>query len=613
MARSADSPDKISLASALQALERAVHEGALDRAQAMTSRLLGAGVIDVTVLIRLAEHLSGVGVVAPAVRFSRIAALLVPESPWPYLIVIRAAANAISSRAYRPGTWAFACDPDNPEGARRAAALAGDAGNPAQALIYLLRVLGLSPSSGMTWTNVGLLRARTDDHQASGRDLARAVCLTPRLAFSWFAVGNSASRSFNHIAAATGFRRALVVEPSHHTGHYNLGQALRRQGRVAQAITCLRRSLVLEPSQGDVLIALGQLRLAVRNSDGMRRYFYHARMTNPESSEAQFFGALGDLRTGRLDAGWQRYSWNLKLGFPKLTRRQRLPRWPDQEIDPTGTLVWNDQVGIGEEVMYLGVLPQLVERVGRLAISCTPKLAPLLRRSFPEMTVTTTEKTQSDDLDLGARPAEVSLISAVAALRRSLTDFPVHQGYLHADLAVVARLRERYGDPGGRPLIGISWSSPRGFQGPNKSVPLVDWGPVFQTLNARFISLQYHADPNEIAEARACHGVDILVDPDLDTFADLDTLAAQVIAMDRVLSVSNITAHLAGALGKPVEMIYPNEIALLWYWFHDRTDSPWYPSMTIHRPPPGGSRAGLMQCLANYLRDKITPDVALRR
>ena len=75
--------------------------------------------------------------------------------------------------------------------------------------------------------------------------------------------------------------------------------------------------------------------------------------------------------------------------------------------------------------------------------------------------------------------------------------------------------------------------------------------------------------------------------------------------MDRVLSISNITAHLAGALGRPVEMIYPSEIALLWYWFHDRADSPWYPSMTIHRPPPGGSRA-------DYLHEKTTPDAAPR-
>ena len=229
MVRSTSSPDRISLASALQALERALREGALDRAQAMASRLLAAGAIDVTALIHLAEHLSGAEVVAPAVRFSRIAALLMPESSRPYLIVIRAAANAITSRAYRPGTWAFACDPNNPEGARRAAALASDTGNPAQALIYLLRVLGLSPESAMTWTNVGLMRAQTDDHQASGRDLARAVCLAPGLAFSWFAVGNSARRNFNHIAAATGFRRALVLEPRHHAAHHNLGQELRRR------------------------------------------------------------------------------------------------------------------------------------------------------------------------------------------------------------------------------------------------------------------------------------------------------------------------------------------------------------------------------------------------
>ncbi len=91
------------------------------------------------------------------------------------------------------------------------------------------------------------------------------------------------------------------------------------------------------------------------------------------------------------------------------------------------------------------------------------------------------------------------------------------------------------------------------------------------------------------------------MDEELDTFADLDAHAAQIAAMDRVISISSIAAHLAGALGKPVDMLYPSEIVLLWYWFHGRADSPWYPSMTIHRPPRDGDREALMIAVAQHL------------
>ena len=140
---------------------------------------------------------------------------------------------------------------------------------------------------------------------------------------------------------------------------------------------------------------------------------------------------------------------------------------------------------------------------------------------------------------------------------------------------------------------------------------LAEWGPVFRALDARFVSLQYYVDPAEVAQAREMHGVDILVDPDLDIFEDVDAHAAQIGAMDRVISISNTVAHLAGALGKPVDMIYPSEIVLLWYWFHGRADSLWYPSMKIHRPPVNGDRAALMKGLARYLGERTKDGAAL--
>ena len=78
-----------------------------------------------------------------------------------------------------------------------------------------------------------------------------------------------------------------------------------------------------------------------------------------------------------------------------------------------------------------------------------------------------------------------------------------------------------------------------------------------------------------------------------------------VLLDDPALATNRSVADaVAGALGKPVDMIYPNEIALLWYWFHDRVDSPWYPSMTIHRPPPGDDHQALMTALARRLGEK---------
>ena len=64
---------------------------------------------------------------------------------------------------------------------------------------------------------------------------------------------------------------------------------------------------------------------------------------------------------------------------------------------------------------------------------------------------------------------------------------------------------------------------------------------------------------------------------------NLDGLAALIAACDVVVTVSNTTAHLAGALGVPTLLMLPYSRGSLWYWHEGRDDSPWYPSIRIVR------------------------------
>jgi hypothetical protein len=63
----------------------------------------------------------------------------------------------------------------------------------------------------------------------------------------------------------------------------------------------------------------------------------------------------------------------------------------------------------------------------------------------------------------------------------------------------------------------------------------------------------------------------------------MDAFFAQVRAMDLVVSTSNTTVHTAGALNVPAWVILPRGRATLWYWFLERADSPWYPSLRLFR------------------------------
>ena len=52
-------------------------------------------------------------------------------------------------------------------------------------------------------------------------------------------------------------------------------------------------------------------------------------------------------------------------------------------------------------------------------------------------------------------------------------------------------------------------------------------------------------------------------------------------ALDLVISVDSMAAHLAGALAVPVWTLL--HAACDWRWMIDRDDSPWYPTMRLVR------------------------------
>jgi len=70
--------------------------------------------------------------------------------------------------------------------------------------------------------------------------------------------------------------------------------------------------------------------------------------------------------------------------------------------------------------------------------------------------------------------------------------------------------------------------------------------------------------------------------PALDRREDLEGVMATIAACDLVVTSSNVTAHFAGALGKPTWLVYLGANAPFHYWV-PRADmrSLWYPSVEI--------------------------------
>ena len=125
-------------------------------------------------------------------------------------------------------------------------------------------------------------------------------------------------------------------------------------------------------------------------------------------------------------------------------------------------------------------------------------------------------------------------------------------------------------------------------------------GKVFKDLDITLVNLQYGDVDKEIRDFKKETGIEVLQCGSVDNRDDLDGLAALIEVCDLVVSTSNVTIHLAGALGKETWVLLPY-FANFW-WLLDRTDSIWYPSLKLYRQNKSGNWNFPIQGLTNDLK-----------
>jgi len=129
---------------------------------------------------------------------------------------------------------------------------------------------------------------------------------------------------------------------------------------------------------------------------------------------------------------------------------------------------------------------------------------------------------------------------------------------------------------------------------------LADFAPLAAVPGVTLVDLQYGDTAAERRAVEPATGAAVIHDAAVDQMADLDAFAAQVAAMDLVITVSNTTAHMAGGLGVPAWVMV--HVAPLNCWLLERADSPWYPSARLFRQTRVGEWAGVVARVRDALR-----------
>ncbi|MER2633888.1 MAG: hypothetical protein ABTQ30_08505, partial [Rhizobiaceae bacterium] len=234
----------------------------------------------------------------------------------------------------------------------------------------------------------------------------------------------------------------------------------------------------------------------------------------------------------------------------------------------------NDKQGAATGLRLTGHVAAAAARAKRTVLVVERRLVPLYRRSFPAAEVLAGPATVEPAG--GGRTVVATMRTLRTVLGSDETTIRSLYRPLLADPEMTDRLRRSYRAEQDLPLIGISWwSSHHGKDLP----PLEAWADLLRKIPARFVNVQYGDVAADLDRLRALSGREIIDDRGVDQLKDMDLFAAQLAALDAVVTISCTGAHLAAALQVPIVLVRDDWFRREWPVLSDRT--PWCPSAVV--------------------------------
>jgi Tfp pilus assembly protein PilF len=479
------------------------------------------------------------------------------------------------------------------------------AGNLAAALLSLSRddeaelvcvqALDHAPLAAGLLGNLALIRIRRGDPRRGEQDARRAVCVDPSRGKVWQTLG-----MLHHDwgdGADGAYRRAWLSGTREAGILVNRGEIAQREGRIFEAIDYYEAALGIAPQDPDIQANLAAAKVDAGDFSAARAAAQVVLVNHPDHRLARWIDSWVSLAHRDFASGYRAYDDPWKR--PDRDAHPYTMQYPLWDGTPLAgpLLLWCDQ-GLGDEILYAGMIDDVLALGVHVMLEADARLVPLFQRSWPAIEVIS----RGEDL-----PIDLAAQSSVRRLpmlfRRGPGDFPTRRSYLVADPERVAGYQamfRRAGAGGGtgtgtNQSIGLSWYSGNPRTGSGKSTVLAAWDGLLGLAGARFFSLQYD-DSGEIDPR-------LQPNPGPDVKVDIDGLAAQITALDHVVSISGVAAHLAGALGVPGHVLLPS--APLWFWFAEGSDCPWYPSLSVVRRGLGEDWAPVVCRVSQAVRDQL--------
>ena len=438
----------------------------------------------------------------------------------------------------------------------RGVALAG-AHRPDEALANFDQLLAAKPDFPEAWSNRSCALRDLGLAEEALASCDKALALRPNYAEAWSNRANALSDLNRPLEAKDSYERALAASSGFADAWNNLGLTFVDMNRHADALACYERALTLAP----------------------------------DSAETHWNRALCLLQMGDLAAGFAEYEWRWQRQRIAPSRRTfDAPLWLGNASLDGKTILLHAEQGLGDTLQFCRYAALVAKQGARVVLEVQPELTRLLTGLEGVAALVTAGE------PLPAFDYHCPLLSLPLAMRTVVDTIPAETPYLFADREASAQWKARIEAAAPREAlkVGLVWAGGHRPHVPElrkndarRSLDIERFAPMLDVPGVQWFSLQKGDKAvRQLNAMRERHEAARRIVDWTDALHDFADTAALVDNLDLVISVDTSTAHLAGAMNKPVWIL--NRLDTCWRWMLEREDTPWYPSARLFRQPTLG-------------------------
>ena len=489
---------------------------------------------------------------------------------------------------------ALRLQPSNPHVLRLLGVISAQRRQYSNALEYLKNSLKALPKNALALSNLGNVYLELGEYSNALDAYDKSIKIDSKYEEAWSNKGNVLSELKRYQEAIDHHDKALSLKPDYAEGWSNKGNVLNKLKRFDDAIAHFDKALSLKPDYAEGWSNKGNLLSELKQFDDAIAHFDKALSLMPDYSEGWLNKAMLNLFLKQYQTGWKDYDWRLKKkDFQLSLAIDGMALW--NGLSCKHLLIFSEQ-GVGDIIFYASMLGIIKNRVGNITISIDIRLLPILSRSFPGVVFIDKDA----PLDATLYDAQIPFGSLPVVMNMHPDMDGRRVPYLIANDELTKTLKNNP-SPKKQLRCGVAWKSKNQKIGSDKSILLSDLNEIFQIDGYEFVNLQYGDTQEEIKDLENNYGAQLTTIDGIDLFENIDGLLSIIQTCDLIVTTSNVTAHLSGALGKTTFLLTPYSTGRLWYW-HEEAISSWYPSISLFTQSKNFEWNGAIKNIAAILK-----------